>query len=90
MKICAIICEYNPFHYGHWFHIQKAKELSGCDAVLCIMSGNFTQRAEPTIADKFVRASMALNGGADIFLKKDTGWQDKLVELIENFQPETL
>ena len=41
MKICAIICEYNPLHYGHLYHIQKAKELSGCDAVMCIQAGNF-------------------------------------------------
>ena len=36
MKICAIICEYNPLHYGHLYHIEKARELSGCDAVMCI------------------------------------------------------
>lgn len=81
MKVCAIICEYNPFHFGHWYHIQKAKELSGCDAVLCIMSGNFTQRAEPTIADKFVRASMALNGGADIVVQMPTAYACSSAEI---------
>ena len=53
MKICAIICEYNPLHYGHLYHIQKAKELSGCDAVMCIQAGNFTQRGEPAITNKY-------------------------------------
>ena len=81
MKICAIICEYNPFHFGHWLHIQKAKELSCCDAVLCIMSGNFTQRAEPTIADKYVRASMALNGGADIVVQMPTAYACSSAEI---------
>lgn len=81
MKICAIICEYNPFHYGHLYHIQKAKELSGCDAVLCIMSGNFTQRAEPTIADKYVRASMALSGGADIVVQMPTAYACSSAEI---------
>lgn len=81
MKICAIICEYNPFHYGHLYHIQKAKELSGCDAVLCIMSGNFTQRAEPTITDKYVRASMALSGGADIVVQMPTAYACSSAEI---------
>ena len=81
MKICAIICEYNPFHFGHWHHIQRAKEMSNCDAVLCIMSGNFTQRAEPTIADKYVRASMALNGGADIVVQMPTAYACSSAEI---------
>lgn len=81
MKICAIICEYNPFHYGHLYHIQNAKELSGCDAVLCIMSGNFTQRAEPTITDKYVRASMALSGGADIVVQMPTAYACSSAEI---------
>ncbi len=81
MKICAIICEYNPFHFGHLYHIQKAKELSGCDAVLCILSGNFTQRAEPTIADKYVRASMALSGGADIVVQMPTAYACSSAEI---------
>jgi predicted nucleotidyltransferase len=81
MKLCAIICEYNPLHFGHWYHIQKAKELSGCDGVLCIMSGNFTQRAEPTITDKYVRASMALNAGADIVVQMPTAYACSSAEI---------
>ena len=81
MKICAVICEYNPFHFGHLYHIQKAKELSGCDAVLCILSGNFTQRAEPSIADKYVRASMALSGGADIVVQMPTAYACSSAEI---------
>ena len=81
MKLCAIICEYNPLHFGHWYHIQKAKELSGCDGVLCIMSGNFTQRAEPTITDKYVRASMALNAGADLVVQMPTAYACSSAEI---------
>lgn len=74
MKICAIICEYNPLHYGHLYHIQKAKELSGCDAVMCIQAGNFTQRGEPAITNKYVRARMALEAGADIVVQIPTAY----------------
>jgi len=81
MKLCAIICEYNPLHFGHWYHIQKAKELSGCDGVLCIMCGNFTQRAEPTITDKYVRASMALQAGADIVVQMPTAYACSSAEI---------
>ena len=65
-KICAIICEYNPLHNGHQYLIQKARELSCCDFVMCIMSGNFTQRGDIAILDKHKRAKLALNAGADI------------------------
>ena len=74
MKICAIICEYNPLHYGHLYHIEKARELSGCDAIMCIQAGNFTQRGEPAIANKYVRASMALEAGADIVVQIPTAY----------------
>jgi predicted nucleotidyltransferase len=69
MEICAIICEFNPFHNGHKYLIEQAKALSGCDAVLCIMSGNFTQRGEMALADKFTRARHAVMGGADVVIE---------------------
>lgn len=74
MKICAIICEYNPLHYGHLYHIQEAKKLSGCDAVMCIQAGNFTQRGEPAITNKYVRARMALEASADIVVQIPTAY----------------
>jgi len=64
MKFCAIICEYNPFHNGHYYQIQESLKKSGCDGILCIMGGNFSQRGEPTILDKYSRAEMAIAGGA--------------------------
>lgn len=64
MKFCAIICEYNPFHNGHYYQIKESLKQSGCDGVLCIMGGNFSQRGEPTLVDKYTRAEMAIAGGA--------------------------
>lgn len=69
MKICAIICEYNPFHNGHKYLIGRAKSLSGCDAVLCIMSASFTQRGEAAVLPKFTRAEHAVKGGADCVIQ---------------------
>lgn len=65
MKICAIICEFNPFHNGHAYLLEKARKLSGCDFVLCVMSGQFTQRGEICRTDKFLRAKHAVLCGAD-------------------------
>ena len=72
MKICAVVCEFNPFHNGHAYLLEQARALSGCDAVMCIMSGNFTQRGEPAIVDKTTRANMAINCGADIVVQMPT------------------
>ncbi|MGN0808194.1 MAG: nucleotidyltransferase family protein [Candidatus Coproplasma sp.] len=65
MKICAIICEFNPFHNGHVRIIDRARELSGCDFVVCVMSGQFTQRGDMCRVDKFLRAKHAIKAGAD-------------------------
>ena len=69
MKVLGIVVEYNPFHNGHIYHIEKSRELTGCDAVVCIMSGNFIQRGEPAIINKFARAEMALNCRADLVIE---------------------
>lgn len=64
----GIICEYNPFHSGHKYQIEKVKEL-GADYVVCVMSGDFVQRAEPSFQDKSLRAMNAVKNGADIVLE---------------------
>lgn len=66
MKAVGIISEYNPFHEGHAYHIQQAKELSGADFAVVIMNGDFVQRGEPAILDKYTRTIQALDGGADL------------------------
>lgn len=65
MKICAIICEYNPFHNGHFYQLDAAKKKSGADAVVCFMSGNFVQRGEAAVLEKYIRAKHAVLAGAD-------------------------
>lgn len=72
MKICGIICEYNPFHNGHAYLIEQAKRSSGCDLVVCVMSGNFTQRGEIALLDKYARAKHAIFAGADAVLELPT------------------
>ena len=67
MKTTAIICEFNPLHYGHKILIDYAKTFS--DKVVCIMSGNFTQRGLPACADKYSRATHAVKAGADLVVE---------------------
>ena len=69
MKVTGIIAEYNPFHNGHRNQIERARQLTGADYVIVVMSGNFTQRGTPAIIDKYSRAKMALMGGADLVLE---------------------
>ncbi len=69
MKTVAIVAEFNPFHNGHKYIIEKAKELTGADRCLIMMSGDFVQRGAPAIIDKFSRTKMALSCGADMILE---------------------
>lgn len=70
MKTAAIICEYNPFHTGHLYQMQRIREQFGADTrIVCIMSGGFTQRGELAIADKSARAKMAVLCGANLVLE---------------------
>ncbi|MFR8088676.1 MAG: nucleotidyltransferase family protein [Lachnospirales bacterium] len=69
MRVLGIVCEYNPFHNGHAYQIRKAREESGADALVCVMSGHYTQRGEPAIVDKWTRARMAILNGADLVME---------------------
>ncbi len=69
MKTVGIVSEYNPFHNGHQYHIQTAKAVCEADAAVCIMSGSFVQRGEPAVFDKWTRARMAIQGGADLVIE---------------------
>ncbi len=81
MKICAIICEYNPFHNGHLHHLNAARTISGADAVVCFMSGNFVQRGEAAILDKQIRAKHAIRAGADAVIELPTVFATSNAEL---------
>ncbi|MBU3110735.1 nucleotidyltransferase [Clostridium lacusfryxellense] len=69
MNISGIIVEYNPLHNGHVYHINKTKELTNCDALICVMSGNFAQRGIPSSIDKWTKTKMALNNGVDLVIE---------------------
>ena len=74
MKTIGIVAEYNPFHAGHGWHIQETRRMLGETAVVSIMSGNWVQRGECAVFDKWTRAGMALAGGADLVLELPTLW----------------
>lgn len=66
MNAVGIVAEYNPFHNGHRYNIEKAKEKSGADCAAIVLSGSFVQRGEPAVFSKHARAAAAVRGGADI------------------------
>ena len=69
MKTAAIICEYNPFHNGHEYHIMQTRNITSADCVIAIMSGNYVQRGTPAVMDKKIRTQAALLGGADLVIE---------------------
>lgn len=69
MKAVGLVTEYNPFHNGHLYHLNKAMELTGADISVTVMSGDFVQRGEPAVLDKYTRASMALNSGVNLVVE---------------------
>lgn len=75
MKTIGIVAEYNPFHTGHAWHIQETRRLFREEtAVVAVMSGNWVQRGECAITDKWTRTEMALSGGVDLVLELPTVW----------------
>lgn len=69
MKVVGLITEYNPFHNGHLYHMQKAKEITGADAALVLMSGDYVQRGAPAVMPKHLRAEIALGAGVPVILE---------------------
>jgi len=69
LKCVGVIAEYNPFHNGHQYHVEQSRQLTGADVVIAVMSGNFTQRGEAAIADKWTRAELAVKGGVDLVVE---------------------
>lgn len=74
MKVVGIIAEYNPFHNGHQYQLDKIKKETGADFCVIAMSGNFLQRGIPALCDKFTRTEMGLKCGADLVLEIPTIW----------------
>lgn len=69
MAVMGIVAEYNPFHNGHHYLIEQAIKQVQPEAVVCVMSGPFTQRGEPAVCNKWARAEMALHGGVDLVIE---------------------
>ena len=69
MNAVGLVTEYNPFHNGHLYHLNKAMELTGADISVAVMSGDFVQRGEPAVLDKYTRTSMALNSGVNLVVE---------------------
>ncbi len=76
MRIAGVVAEYNPFHNGHAFQLEKTRERGGCEAthIVAVMSGSFVQRGEPAALSKFDRARAALHGGVDLVLELPVPW----------------
>lgn len=72
LKASGIVVEYNPFHNGHIYHIQKARELSECDVLIAVMSPHFVQRGEPSFINKWDRTEVALDHGVDLVVELPT------------------
>jgi predicted nucleotidyltransferase len=69
VKATGVVVEYNPFHNGHYYHLQETKKITGAECVVAVMSGNFLQRGEPALLSKWSRTKMALLGGADLVIE---------------------
>lgn len=69
MKTYGIICEYNPFHNGHIYQIEETKKQTGATHIVAVMSGNYVQRGEPALMDKFKRAEIAVKNGVDLVIE---------------------
>lgn len=75
MDVLGVVCEYNPFHSGHAYHLQKSREIIGNDVpVVCVMSGDYVQRGEPAMFSKFARAEAACRCGADLVVELPLPW----------------
>lgn len=81
-KVVGIIAEYNPFHNGHSYHIQNTKAQTGADFVVAVMTGNFTQRGNTSVINKWEKTKMALNGDTDLVIELPTIYS---ISSAENF-----
>lgn len=72
MNLLGLVVEYNPFHNGHKYHLEKSKEITKATHTIAIMSGSFLQRGEPALFDKYTRAEMAVKSGVDLVIELPT------------------
>ena len=97
-KVLGIIAEYNPFHNGHLYHIEQSKELVNPDYTVCIISGNFVQRGNVSIIDKWSKAEMAINAGANLVIELPTiystssaeNFAEGCIKILDSFKLDTV
>ena len=98
MASVGIIAEYNPFHNGHLYQIKEIKKKYPNDTIIIAMSGNFTQRGEPSMLDKWTKAKLAIENGADLVIEIPYAFTTQSADffsyagitLLENLQVEEL
>ena len=69
MNVIGVVAEFNPFHQGHQYLLDSIRKKFPQAPIVCVMSGNFVQRGEPALSDKWSRTEMALHGGADLIIE---------------------
>jgi predicted nucleotidyltransferase len=84
MKAAGVIVEYNPFHNGHFYHLQGTKEQANADVYIAVMSGNFLQRGEPALVSKWARTKMALQAGIDLVIELPYAFATGKAEIFSN------
>ncbi len=84
MKIVGLIVEYNPFHNGHLYHLKKSIELTNATHSVAVMSGNFLQRGEPALFDKYKRAEIAVSNGVDLVIELPTMFACQSAEIFSH------
>ena len=68
-KAVGIVAEYNPFHNGHKYHLEESLKITGAQVAIAVISGNFTQRCEMALLDKWQRSEMAVRGGINLVVE---------------------
>lgn len=90
MNLLGLVVEYNPFHNGHKYHLEKSKEITNATHTVAIMSGSFLQRGEPALFDKYTRAEMAVKNGVDLVIELPTLYACQSAEIFSHGAVATL
>ena len=83
-NVIGIIGEYNPFHNGHKYHLEKSKQLLNANYVVAVVSGNFVQRGNVSLIDKWAKAEMAINNGVDLVIELPTMFACQSAEIFSH------
>lgn len=90
MRAVGLVVEYNPFHNGHKYHLEKAREVSGAEIVIAVMSGDYTQRGEVACFNRWKRAEMALENGVDLIVELPVFYSSQSAEIFSRGAVNTL